>query len=277
MPMKEVSSLHNSQPLNCPQEARQAIRSGQAFSTTAGLAPGYTQGNLAILRKELALDFMRYCQRNPKPCPLVGVSETGNPYLPTLGHDLDIRTDIASYNVYRNGELTDTVSDITDLWQDDFVAFIIGCSFSFEQALVSEGVALRHLDENLTVSMWRTNIETLPAGPFGGGMVVSMRPLVAEKAIRAVEVTSRFPHTHGSPVHLGDPALIGIKDINTPDWGDPQRIEPDEIPVFWGCGVTPQNAIRQAKPDICITHTPGSMLITDIPSAAGDVQLAADA
>jgi uncharacterized protein YcsI (UPF0317 family) len=275
--MKEVSSLHNSQPLNCPQEARQAIRSGQAFSTTAGLAPGYTQGNLAILRKELALDFMRYCQRNPKPCPLVGVSETGNPYLPTLGHDLDIRTDIASYNVYRNGELTDTVSDITDLWQDDFVAFIIGCSFSFEQALVSEGVALRHLDENLTVSMWRTNIETLPAGPFGGGMVVSMRPLVAEKAIRAVEVTSRFPHTHGSPIHLGDPALIGIKDINTPDWGDPQRIEPDEIPVFWGCGVTPQNAIRQAKPDICITHTPGSMLITDIPSAAGDVQLAADA
>jgi len=277
MPMKEVSSLHNSQPLNCPQEARQAIRSGQAFSTTAGLAPGYTQGNLAILRKDLALDFMRYCQRNPKPCPLVGVSETGNPYIPTLGHDLDIRTDIASYNVYRNGELTDTVSDITDLWQDDFVAFIIGCSFSFEQALVSEGVALRHLDENLTVSMWRTNIETLPAGPFGGGMVVSMRPLVAEKAIRAVEVTSRFPHTHGSPVHLGDPALIGIKDINTPDWGDPQRIEPDEIPVFWGCGVTPQNAIRQAKPDICITHTPGSMLITDIPSAAGDVQLAAEA
>jgi uncharacterized protein YcsI (UPF0317 family) len=275
--MKEVSSLHNSQPLNCPQEARQAIRSGQAFSTTAGLAPGYTQGNLAILRKDLALDFMRYCQRNPKPCPLVGVSETGNPYIPTLGHDLDIRTDIASYNVYRNGELTDTVSDITDLWQDDFVAFIIGCSFSFEQALVSEGVALRHLDENLTVSMWRTNIETLPAGPFGGGMVVSMRPLVAEKAIHAVEVTSRFPHTHGSPVHLGDPALIGIKDINTPDWGDPQRIEPDEIPVFWGCGVTPQNAIRQAKPDICITHTPGSMLITDIPSAAGDVQLAADA
>ena len=275
--MKEVSSLHNSQPLNCPQEARQAIRSGQAFSTTAGLAPGYTQGNLAILRKDLALDFMRYCQRNPKPCPLVGVSETGNPYIPTLGHDLDIRTDIASYNVYRYGELTDTVSDITDLWQDDFVAFIIGCSFSFEQALVSEGVALRHLDENLTVSMWRTNIETLPAGPFGGGMVVSMRPLVAEKAIHAVEVTSRFAHTHGSPVHLGDPALIGIKDINTPDWGDPQRIEPDEIPVFWGCGVTPQNAIRQAKPDICITHTPGSMLITDIPSAAGDVQLAADA
>lgn len=274
--MKEVSSLHNSQPLNCPQEARQAIRNGQVFSTTAGLAPGFTQGNLAILRKDLALDFMRYCQRNPKPCPLVGVSETGNPYLPTLGHDLDIRTDIASYNVYRNGELTDTVNDITNLWQDDFVAFIIGCSFSFEQALVSEGVALRHLDENLTVSMWRTNIETLPAGPFGGGMVVSMRPLVAEKAIRAVEVTSRFPHTHGSPVHLGDPALIGIKDINKPDWGDPQRIEADEIPVFWGCGVTPQNAVRQAKPDICITHTPGSMLITDIPSAAGDVQLAGD-
>ena len=272
--MNQVLTTHNSHILNNPHNARQAIRQGQAFSTTAGLAPGYTQGNLAILRRDLALDFMRYCQRNPKPCPLVGVSETGNPHLPTLGHDLDIRTDIASYNVYRNGELTETVSDISHLWQDDFVAFVIGCSFSFEQALVSEGVALRHLDENLTVSMWRTNIETLPAGPFRGGMVVSMRPLRAANAIRAVEITSRFPHTHGSPVHLGDPALIGIDNINNPDWGDPQRIEPDEIPVFWGCGVTPQNAIRQAKPDICITHTPGSMLITDILSASGDEQLA---
>ncbi len=272
--MNEVLTTHNGHILNNPQNARQAIREGQVFSTTAGLAPGYTQGNLAILRRDLALDFMRYCQRNPKPCPLVGVSETGNPYLPTLGHDLDIRTDIASYNVYKNGELTETVNDITHLWQDDFVAFVIGCSFSFEQALVSEGVALRHLNENLTVSMWRTNIETLPAGPFKGGMVVSMRPLRAVNAIRAIEITTRFPHTHGSPVHLGDPALIGIDNINSPDWGDPQRIEPDEIPVFWGCGVTPQNAIKLAKPDICITHTPGSMLITDILSASGDVQLA---
>ncbi len=250
-----------------PAAARRAIRTGAFTGQTGGLAPGYTQGNLVILPADLAMDFLRYCQRNPKPCPLVGVSETGDPALPTLGRDIDIRTDVPSYNVYRDGELASTVSDIRDLWRDDFVTFILGCSFSFEAALVSEGVSLRHLDEGLTVSMYLTSLETTPAGPFGGGMVVSMRPLTPRNAIRAVEITSRFPHTHGSPVHLGDPSLIGIADIARPDWGDAQRIEADELPVFWACGVTPQNAIRQARPVICITHKPGSMLITDLPSA----------
>ncbi|NNE21888.1 MAG: putative hydro-lyase [Rhizobiales bacterium] len=253
--------------MDTPQAARRAMRTGAFTGNTAGIAPGYTQGNLAILPADLALDFMRYCQRNPKPCPLIGVSGTGDPSLPTLGRDIDIRTDIPSYNVYRDGELDETVTDIRHLWRDDFVAFILGCSYSFEQALADEGVRLRHLDEGLTVSMWRTSIETSPSGAFGGGMVVSMRPLTAPNAIRAVEITSRFPHTHGAPVHLGDPSLIGIEDINVPDWGDAQRIEADEMPVFWACGVTPQNAIQQAKPEICITHKPGSMLISDLPSA----------
>ncbi len=153
------------------------------------------------------------------------------------------------------------------LWRDDLVAFVIGCSFSFEQALLDGGVPLRHIDEDLTVSMYRTSIETAPAGPFGGGMVVSMRPMTARNAIRAVEITARFPHTHGAPVHLGDPAQIGIADLDRPDWGDAQRIGEDEMPVFWACGVTPQNAIRQARPPLCITHTPGAMLVTDLPSA----------
>ena len=265
-----MSDAHVMQPdfdWSNPADARRAFRTGAFTGNTAGIAPGYTQGNLAILPKDLALDFMRFCQRNPKPCPIVGLSETGDPMLPTLGRDIDIRTDIPSYNVYRNGELDETVSDISHLWRDDFVTFIIGCSYSFEQALVNEGVALRHWDEELTVSMYRTSIETAVSGPFCGGMVVSMRPLTARSAIRAVEITSRFPHTHGSPVHLGDPSQIGIADVNEPDWGDVQRIEDGELPVFWACGVTPQNAIREAKPEICITHKPGSMLVTDLPSA----------
>lgn len=265
--MSVLEALTNTDYHADPVAARRAVRRGTVIGHTGGLAPGYVQGNLAILPAELAMDFLRYCQRNPKPCPIVGVSETGDPRLPTLGHDIDIRTDIPSYNIYRNGALTDTVPDITALWRDDFVAFIIGCSFSFEQALVNEGVPLRHLEDNLTVPMYRTTIETEQAGPFKGGMVVSMRPMTARNAIRAVEITSRFPHTHGSPVHLGDPSQIGIRNIDTPDWGDPVHVAEDEIPVFWACGVTPQNAIRAAKPEICITHTPGSMLITDLPSA----------
>ncbi|MEK9722677.1 MAG: putative hydro-lyase [Rhodospirillaceae bacterium] len=266
--MSNVHALEPDFDRDDPAAVRHAIRAGRITGETSGLANGYTQGNLAILPADLALDFMRYCQRNPKPCPLVGVSETGDPMLRTLGRDIDIRTDIPAYNVYRNGELADTVTDIKNLWRDDFVAFVIGCSFSFEQALVEEGVPLQHWDRKLTVSMYVSDIETAPAGPFGGGTVVSMRPMTARHAIKACEVTARFPHTHGAPVHLGDPAQIGIKDISKPDWGDAQEIPDDQIPVFWACGVTPQNAIRRAKPEICITHKPGSMLITDLPSHA---------
>ena len=264
--MSQVNAFREINDHNDPASVRCAIRNSYFTGQTAGMAPGYTQGNLAILPAKQAMDFMRYCQRNPKPCPLVGVSDTGNPMLPSLGHDIDIRSDIPSYNIYRNGELSETVTDIKSLWQDDFVAFIIGCSFSFEQAMMDGGIPLRHISENLTVSMYITSLETIPAGDFKGGTVVSMRPMTTRNAIRAVEITSRFPHTHGSPVHFGDPSAIGIKDINKPDWGDAQSIADDEVPVFWACGVTPQNAIRMAKPEICITHTPGSMLITDLPS-----------
>jgi uncharacterized protein YcsI (UPF0317 family) len=249
-----------------PAAVRQLIRNGQHPGHTAGLAPGYLQGNLVVLPGDWAMDFFRYCQRNPKPCPLVGVSDKGDPILHTLGQDVDIRTDIGSYNVFRDGELSAQVSDIRDLWTDDMVAFVVGCSFTFEAALVDGGIPLQHWEKNLTVSMFYTNIETTPAGKFGGGMVVSMRPMSHAHAIRACEITARFPNGHGTPVHIGDPAEIGIADINKPDLGDPQVIGDDQVPVFWACGVTPQRTVVQARPPICITHTPGSMLVTDIPS-----------
>lgn len=248
-----------------PREARRLIREGAHTGHTAGLAPGYLQGNLVILPASHALDFFRFCQRNPKPCPLVGVSDTGNPDLFTLGTDVDIRTDVPSYNIFRDGVLTESVPDITDLWGGDSVAFVIGCSFTFEQALVTDGIRLRHWDEDTTVSMYRTSIQTTPAGPFRGEMVVSMRPMTMANAIRAAAITARFPHAHGAPVHIGDPAAIGIEDIAKPDFGEPTRIEEGEVPVFWACGVTPQRTVLEAKLPLVITHTPGHMLVTDIP------------
>jgi uncharacterized protein YcsI (UPF0317 family) len=184
--------------------------------------------------------------------------------LPKLGADIDIRTDVPRYRVWRRGELVDEPTDLRALWRDDFVTFVIGCSFSFEQALLDSGLSLRHVDQNRNVAMYRTNIATEAAGPFHGPMVVSMRPLKAKAAIRAIQITSRFPDVHGAPVHLGDPSLIGIADLAKPDYGDAIDVMPDELPVFWACGVTPQAAIAQAKPDFCITHAPGAMLITDL-------------
>jgi uncharacterized protein YcsI (UPF0317 family) len=244
--------------------ARAEIRAGRHATHTSGLADDHVQGNLVILPQALANDFLRFCQRNPKPCPVLAVSEPGDPMLPTLGHDIDIRSDVPRYRVWRRGELVDEVTDIGTLWRDDLVSFVIGCSFSFEQALLDAGVPLRHVAQNRNVAMYRTSIATVPAGPFHGPMVVSMRPLKAADAIRAVQVTSRFPSVHGAPVHLGDPALIGIADITRPDYGDAVDVMPDELPVFWACGVTPQAAITQARPEFCITHAPGAMLITDL-------------
>ncbi len=253
--------------------ARSHFRAGAYRGHTAGIAPGMLQGNVVILGKDDALDFFAFAQRNPKPCPLIGVSDAGNPMLPTLGDDIDIRTDVPMYRVFENGELIDETTDIAHLWRDDFVAFVIGCSFTFEQALINEGIRLRHIEENKTVGMFVTDIETTPAGPFSGGMVVSMRPMKMDDAIRATAICSRFPHAHGAPVHMGDPAAIGIKDIGTPDWGDPTDFRDGEIPVFWACGVTPQNAVREARPSICITHAPGCMLVTDVPGWATDSKI----
>ncbi len=248
------------------RRVRAPIRSGEWASHTSGLSRDLVQGNLVILPAGLASDFLRFCQRNPKPCPLLAVSEPGDPMLPTLGEDIDIRSDVPRYRVWRDGELVDEPTNIAPLWRDDLVTFVIGCSFSFEQALLDAGLPLRHVAQKRNVAMYRSNIATTPAGPFHGPMVVSMRPLKAADAIRAIQITSRFPSVHGAPVHIGDPALIGIKDVMRPDYGDAVEVMPDEIPVFWACGVTPQAAIAQARPEFCITHAPGSMLITDLPN-----------
>ncbi|MEO0386127.1 MAG: putative hydro-lyase [Pseudomonadota bacterium] len=244
-------------------EVRRAIRAGNYASHTAGLAAGVLQANVAIMRAGAALDFMRFCQRNPKPCPLVGVSDTGAAAMPTLG-DIDIRTDVPAYNVYRNGILAETVSDISALWEPDFVAFAIGCSFTFEAALIAAGIPLWHIDQDTTVPMYRTNLPTVPAGPFGGAMVVSMRAIAAEDVARAKAIAAAFPLAHGAPVHAGAPETIGIAALDRPDWGDPAPVGVGQVPVFWACGVTPQVALEDAGLDICITHKPGHMLITDI-------------
>lgn len=245
-----------------PGVARHKIRRGEYTGHTAGIAPDYVQGNVCILPRDMATEFAAFCQRNPKPCPIIGMGSPGDPNLPDLG-DIDIRTDVPAYRIFMNGELVDETHDIRHLWSDDLVTFVLGCSFSFEQPLLAEGIRLQHVARDTTVPMYRTAIDCVPAGRFRGKMVVSMRPMKPADAIRAVQVTSRFPAVHGAPVHLGLPEEIGIADIMQPDWGDAPEIRHGEIPVFWACGVTPQVAVEQAKPSICITHKPGSMLITD--------------
>ena len=247
---------------------RQAIRAGEYRGHTAGMAQGRLQANLAILPETYALDFMRFCQRNPKPCPLVGVSETGDPMLRTLGRNLDIRTDVPAYNVYRDGQLSETVTDITKLWSSDMVAFALGCSFTFEAALLKSGIPVWHIEQNKTVPMYRSSIMTCPSGPFGGEMVVTMRAVHRDKVEEASRISSRYPLAHGGPVYIGDPAKIGINDIGAPEWGDPPPEVGDNIPMFWACGVTPQNALMRARLPLSITHKPGHMLVTDIDEQA---------
>lgn len=242
---------------------RAAIRAGQVKGHTSGLAGRHVQGNLVILPAAWAGEFLDYCRANPRPCPLLAVTGPGEVSMPTLGEGIDVRTDVPRYRVWRHGELVDEPTDIRALWRDDLVSFVIGCSFSFEQALADEGVPLRHVAQGRNVAMYRTAIATVPAGRFAGPMVVSMRPLKAEDAQRAAEITARYPRVHGAPVHIGDPAAIGIADIHRPDYGDAVEIRADEVPVFWACGVTPQAALAAARPEFCITHAPGAMLITD--------------
>jgi len=243
---------------------RRRIRNGEMTRHTSGVADDLVQGNLVVLPASEAHDFLLYCQRNPRPCPLIGVGEPGEHRMPMLGTDLDLRTDLPCYRVWRDGELVDECADVTAIWRQDLVAFVIGCSFSFEWAMRMEGLPVRHIEEDCNVPMYRTTIETQKAGVFGGPLVVSMRPLVAADAIRAVQITSRFPAVHGAPIHIGDPAQIGICDLSRPDFGDAVSVRPHELPVFWACGVTPQAALKRARLSFCITHAPGSMLITDL-------------
>jgi uncharacterized protein YcsI (UPF0317 family) len=261
--MRQEHAQRHSEPPQSGLAARLAIRRREHAGPTSGLAPGFVQANLAILPQRLAEDFLRFCQLNPKPCPLIGISAAGDWRIPALAEDLDIRTDLPRYRVWRDGALVDEPHDLTRWWRDDLVTFAIGCSFSFEQALIDGGIELRHMTCDCTVPMYRTSVETAPAGPFHGPLVVSMRPMKPADAIRAIQITTRFPAVHGAPVHIGKPELIGISNLATPDWGDAVPVHEDELPVFWACGVTPQSVIMAVRPEFCITHFPGAMLVTD--------------
>ena len=246
-----------------PSELRSMMRQGDLVQTTSGMAPGRVQANLAILPRDLAFDFLLFCQRNPRPCPLLEVVESGEVEPRDFAPGADLRSDAPLYRVYEHGELTAEVTDLGEFWRDDLVSFLLGCSFSFETALIKAGMEMRHMTCDTTVPMFITNIPTSSAGVFSGPMVVSMRPIAQEQIVRAVQVTSRFPAVHGAPVHIGDPTAIGISDIYAPDFGEPVEFKDGEVPVFWACGVTPQAVAMSAKPPLMITHAPGHMFITD--------------
>jgi len=246
-----------------PAEIRQLIRNDELVRPTSGLALGHVQANLAILPRDLAFDFLLFCQRNPRPCPLLEVVEAGEVEPRQFAPDADLRTDVSLYRLYEYGEMVSEVADISEFWRDDLVSFLLGCSFSFESALMNAGVSLRHVERGSNVSMYISNIATQPAGVFSGPMVVSMRPIRHDLVVRAVQVTSRFPAVHGAPIHIGDPEAIGIEDISRPDLGDPTEFEEGEVPEFWACGVTPQAVAMNSKPSLMITHSPGHMFITD--------------
>jgi len=251
-----------------PREIRADIRQGKLTGITAGLGQGYVQANLAVLPKAAAYEFLLFCQRNPRPCPLLEVTDVGSPEPVGVAPGADLRTDLPRYRIYKDGVLADEVTDATPYWRDDLVAFLLGCSFTFEWALLDAGVRLWHVEHGKNVAMWRTNIACRPAGMFAGPMVVSMRPIAASQIAKAVLASAKFPNAHGAPVHVGDPAAIGITDIARPEWGDPQHFAPGDVAVFWACGVTPQAVALASKPPFMLTHAPGHMFITDVPNAA---------
>ena len=247
-----------------PSTVRSMIREGKITKNTSGMCGGYAQANLVVLPKDLAYDFLLFAQRNPKSCPLLEVSDVGSRNLSHICNDVDIAKDIPKYRIYENGLLKGEYTDVEEFWQEDFVSFLIGCSFSFESELIKNGIKVRHIEEDCNVPMYITNIDCVDGGIFNGKMVVSMRPIPPEQIVKAVTVTSTMPRVHGAPIHIGSPELIGISNINSPDFGDPVTVKDNEVPVFWPCGVTPQSVIMNVKPKIVITHSPGHMLITDI-------------
>lgn len=247
-----------------PKVVRQMIREGKITSPTSGMCAGYAQGNLVVLPKEFAYDFLLFTQRNPKPCPVLEVSDVGSREFPLTAKGSDIARDIPKYRVYRNGEMQGEYEDVSSFWRDDLVSFLLGCSFSFEAPMIEEGIEVRHITENCNVPMYTTNIPCRPAGIFSGPVVVSMRPIPHEKVVKAVTVTERLPQVHGTPIHIGAPEYIGIRDIHHPDFGDAVTIKEGEVPVFWACGVTPQAVVMNVKPPFVMTHAPGHMFITDM-------------
>lgn len=246
---------------------REACRAGRLSGPTPGLALGFVQANLVIVPREFAFDFLLFCQRNPKPCPLLDVTEPGDPEPAAVAPGADLRTDLPAYRVWRDGRLVDEPTDIRGLWRDDFVSFVVGCSFTFESALLAARLPVRHIEQGRNVPMYNTNRPCRAAGQFAGPLVVSMRPMTPEQAVAATRVCARFPRAHGVPVHFGDPAAIGIGDLDRPDYGDPVEVGPGEVPVFWACGVTPQAALMRAKLPLAITHKPGHMFLTDLRDA----------
>lgn len=251
-----------------PKEMRNRIRAGEFTGQTSGLCAGYAQANLVILPQAQAYDFLLFAQRNPKSCPLLEVSDAGSRTLRYTAQGSDIALDLPKYRLYEHGEFTGEFTQVDHLWRDDFVSFLIGCSFSFESALLEADVPVRQIEEGKNVPMYRTNLDCVPAGIFRGKLVVSMRPMTPAQAIRAASVTAAMPRVHGAPIHIGDPAAIGISDLSRPDYGDSVTVRPGEIPVFWCCGVTPQSALTQARPPVAITHAPGHMFLTDLKNSA---------
>lgn len=248
--------------MKTPHEVWAACRTGQWNQPTPGLAPGYAQANLVILPQADAFDFLRFAQRNPKPCPILEVLETGDPEPKLTAPGADLRTDLPRYRVYQEGVLTEERTEIRDLWHGDLVAFLIGCSFTFEQPLLDGGIPVRHIECGCNVPMYRTKQACTPAGRFAGPLVVSMRPIPAHLVARAVTITARYPSVHGAPVHIGAPEALGIGDLGRPDWGDAVPVREGEVPVFWACGVTPQAVAISSRPRFMITHAPGHMFIT---------------
>lgn len=251
-----------------PQEVKKLIREGKIDFQTSGMCAGYAQANLCILPKDYAFDFLLFCMRNPKPCPILEVGDVGSREFKAMAREGDVCTDFPKYRIWKNGVLEKEVTDISEYWQDDFVYFLIGCSFSFESEMLEADIPVRHIEENVNVPMFNTNIELASAGAFQGNMVVSMRPIPNDLVVKAVEVTAAMPKVHGAPIQIGNPEAIGILDVNHPDYGDSVTINEGEVPVFWPCGVTPQNAVMQTKPPIAITHAPGHMFITDVKNVA---------
>lgn len=245
------------------EEVRARIRRGEHAGPTGGLAPGYVQTNLVILPEEYAFEFLKFCVRNPKSCPILEVTDVGSPVPPSMAPEADLRTDVPRYRIYERGELTSEPTDISSYWRDDLVSFLLGCSFTFERALLGAGLRLAHLDQGRNVPMYVTGKECVPSGPFAGPMVVSMRPYRPDEVPLAVAVSGRYPMMHGAPVHVGDPDALGVRDLNEPEFGESIEIGDDEIPLFWGCGVTPQAVAMKASPSLMITHSPGHMFITD--------------
>lgn len=248
-----------------PKEVREQIRKGVIDFPTAGMSAGFAQGNLVILPPEYAEDFRVFAEKNPFPCPILEIIK-GKPDTYHMGEGGNIATDIPRYRIYRDGKFEKEELDVSSYWEEGYVGFLIGCSFSFEESLMKAGIEIRHIAQGCNVSMYKTNIQTEVVGPFSGPMVCSMRPMTPEQAQIAYDITLKMPNVHGAPIHRGDPAEIGIKDIAKPDYGDPVVIKDGEIPVFWPCGVTPQAAIEEAKLPLVITHAPGHMFITDIPN-----------